>query len=448
MPIQIALLTKNMSVEEYGLLNLIVSTSVMATIVFSLGLQSYAAISIPKHTYSRQLFLFKNMITFQIFNYILFGALTMAIISYFDLINLTNKELLLVFITYLLFLIINETGKFYSYMHQIHIRLILGILELLSLVFVLYLFVKLVDDFSLIYVFYTYLSVYLSIFLIYLYIFKNKKKFFKVKLRKSLIQKAIYFSIPLIFSDIAWRSMQNIDSYLLIYYGLDYDLGIYSFNLKIINVLYLISSPILWILYPYLVKYFSSEKMKFEKLLSVQIKYTSLITFIGLGFFLINANELVLLISNNEYAKSIDNFYIIAIYPILLLFIYLIYQMLMIEKKKNIIMFAYLTGLTFNTVFSFILIKAYGIHGAFISTIVGLSATLIYLFYYLNRKYKILFIRAFLVLISLLFVTLCIILISGNKILLNISFIVLSLVLLYIYNVYAEILYHIKKYLK
>lgn len=420
----------------------------MATILFSLGLQSYAAISIPKYTYTRQLFLFKNILTFQLSSYVFLAGLTLMLVSYFELIDLTDNELLLVFIIYLLFLIINETGKFYSYIHQIHIRLILGIFELLSIVFVLYLFVKSVDDFSLIDVLYTYLSVYLFVFLIYLYLFKNKKFFYNVRLRKSLIQKAIYFSIPLILSDIAWRSMQNVDSYLLIYYGLDYDLGIYSFDLKIINVLYLISSPILWVLYPYSVKYFSTEKERFEKILSAQIKYTGLITFIGLGFFLINAKQLILLISSSEYAKSIDNFSMIAVYPILLLFIYLIYQVLMIEKKKNIIMFAYLTGLIFNTVFSFLLIKLYGIHGAFISTIIGLSSTLIYLYYYLNREYKMLFIKAFLVLITLLFTTLFMISIFENKTLLNTLFIALSLCLLYIYGVYSELLYHAKRYFK
>lgn len=442
MPIQIALYTNSLSVEQYGLLNLIVNTAIMSTVLFSFGLHNYSAITIPKHFYIKQLYIFKNILIFELLSFLLLSLCAIYIIQYFHLINLDIETFYLILFTYFNFLLMNEFGKFFSYQHKLEVRLFLGILELILIVSTLYLVNEYYSTLTIKIILFIYLSVYILINLIYIFIIKNIKIFF-TRLNYKLIKRALIFSIPLIFSDLSFRLMQNIDSYLLLYYNLKYELGLYSFTIKIINVLYLISSPILWVFYPYLVKY--SNKPKFNYYLETQLRYTGLITVVSLSLFLINIETLIPIIATKEYIANKLYFYIVSLYPLLLLYIYNTYQILMIDKRKNIILISYLSGLTINTLFSFYLIDIYGIYGAFYSTILGLSSIFIIMMFFVKPEYKSMILKYFIIFITYLMFNILFLLNINSVLLLNIFFPIGFSFLIYHLKIHTEIYIFIRK---
>ena len=444
MPIQISIYTSTLSVENYGLLNLIVTTSVMATVLFSFGLHSYSAITIPKFKYNRQLYIFKNILIFEILSFSFLFFIFISLINFLEIVKLTSYDFYIIFFAYLFFLIMNEFGKFYSYQHKIEIRLILGIFELLLIISTLFIVNKYIEPLTIRTIILIYFSVYVFLTLIYIYIIK-KKKFFCTNLNYPLIKKAIMFSVPLIFADLSFKLMQNIDSYLLLYYNLEYDLGIYSFTIKIINTLYLVSAPILWIFYPYLVKYFESNKNKFYYYLDIQLRYTGLITLFGLTIFMINLEYLIAIIATTEYIEHKSYYYLVSIYPFLLLYLYSSYQILMINKKKDIILLSYLVGLAINTIFSFILISLYGIYGAFISTIFGLLSILIIMLCFLDGNYRSIIIKYFLVFLFYLLLMILFLIYNLSVVFINIYFLLSFTFLAYYLNIHQDIYLFFKK---
>jgi len=59
-PIRIAIITKSISQEDYGKLNIILTTGMIFTFVFSLGLQKYQGAKIPGLDKIKQLEIFKT----------------------------------------------------------------------------------------------------------------------------------------------------------------------------------------------------------------------------------------------------------------------------------------------------------------------------------------------------------------------------------------------------
>ena len=387
MPIHISLLTNNLTVENYGMFNLIINTGVVATIVFSLGVQHYQSITIPKYREIKQLIIFKNLYVMELLTYMFFSFSVYLIVSVYGISVFNTIPLKLIIVFFAFYLLNNEIGRFYAYIHKSEVKIILNIVEQLLLLSLLFLVIHFYKEkfISLELLLYIYIATHFVILFIYLLIFKNKRIFISISLNRNIMKKAILFGFPMILSELIWRLMQNTDSYVFLYYNYQYELGVYSFIIKISSVAYLISSPFLWIMYPYIVKA-SGDNVKMMQMLTKQINMTVMFSFFALAFYLINIELLLDFVAHSDYAENLIYYYMSSIYPILLLFVYITYQQLMINKNKGVILKSYVSGFLINAVFSYFLIEDYHIYGAIVSTSMGLIATLLMLLNGVNSK--------------------------------------------------------------
>ena len=216
-------------------------------------------------------------------------------------------------------------------------------------------------------------------------------------------------------------------------------MGIYSFITKVANVAYLAASPFLWIMFPYIVKA-SKNSDECIKLLEKQLKMTCVFIVFALGFFLINVENLVKIVAHDSYLNNLHDYYLVSFYPILLLFVYVLYQQLMIVERKYIILISYLTGLVFNTVFSYLLIENYKVTGAIISTLIGLFVTLIImLLTYKDKQNKAMILKSFLSYVSVVVVILIAVPLIEDVFILNSIFALSMLYIAIKNNVYFDV---------
>lgn len=376
-PIQVSILTKNLSVSEYGVLTLLQSSFAILTFIFTLGIQKYLSVKIPGKNTNIQYAYFKSLLFLELLLYIIFGSILYLFIN--DLLQFLNieqyKQSAVLFLAiYFFSLLYNELGRFLNYRKMIGTRVFLGVVEKVIELFTIIITINVLHKNDIYHIAMAYLILYVLMTILYSFFSINYSEFTKTKTRKIVVKYAIAFGIPLVISDISWRLMQNVDFYFLASMNMKEDLGIYSFIAKLLNYIYLAGSPIIWVVYPYLTAAFNQKKRMDKKVyffIKRQYKYSFLFLTFSMGILLINLNFFVLLISKKEYLSLTNAYYLYAIYPILLTIMYIQQQILLLSGRTKYIGMVYFIGLSLNIVLDYLLISLFGIYGAIIATIVA-----------------------------------------------------------------------------
>jgi O-antigen/teichoic acid export membrane protein len=384
-PVQIALLTRHLSVESYGIWNMLLSSGFIATMVFSLGLQKVLSIKVPGRSLRTQLSFFKAVLVAESLAYI---GLSLLFLGFclpwvMPLLKIEGYEGAVVAITAAFFvnLIYNEFGRLFNYQKRIEIRLLIGSFEKMLELGLLYAAIYWAGVTSLNQLALIYIVLYLILLLANLVFFKGPKLFFNVRLRLPIIKYALLFGAPLILSDVAWKLIQNVDYYMLSGFDRKTELGLYAFISRLITYIYLAASPIIWVIYPYLVEAFHKAGNRLEdqaqKLLIAQLNYSTMFLLAATGALLINLDGIVGLLATDAYNQEWSAYLLFAPYPVLITLMYLGQQLLLLEKKIRLISLSYFVGLAANIGGNLILIPELGIKGAILSTLASLTIILI-----------------------------------------------------------------------
>ena len=384
-PVQIALLTKNLSVESYGIWNMLLSSGFVATMVFSLGLQKVLSIKVPGRSLYIQLSFFKAVLVTESLVYITLSLLFLGLCLPWAVqtLNIAGYEgaVTAILLAFLVNLIYNEFGRLFNYQKRIEIRLLISSFEKLLELGLLYAVISWAGTTDLNELALIYVTLYLILLLASLSFFRGPRVFFSVKLRLPVIKYALLFGAPLILSDVAWKLIQNVDFYMLSAFDRQTELGFYAFISRLINYIYLAASPIIWVIYPYLVDAFHKEGNRIgdqaRYLLDNQLKYSTLFLLAAMGGVLINLDWLVAMLATDVYSQNIAAYLLFAPYPVLVTLIYLGQQVLLLDKKTYLVSLSYAAGLIANIGGNFILIPPLGIIGAIISTLTALVIILI-----------------------------------------------------------------------
>lgn len=383
-PLQIALLTRHLSIADYGVWNMLLSSGFIATMVFSLGLQKVLSIKIPGRSLRTQLGFFKAVLFAESLTYI---GLTLVFIGLclpwvLHLLKIESKQgaAIVIMAAFFVNLLYNEFGRLLNYQKKIEIRVLIvsceKILELgLLYAAIIWAGVTNINQLALIYI-----ALYLILLTITLVFFKGFKTFLQIRLRWKIMKYALFFGAPLIVSDIAWKLIQNVDLYMLSSFDRKAELGLYAFISRLINYIYLAASPIIWVIYPYLVeahyKDGNSLGVKSQTLLIAQLNHSIIFLSIAAGGLLINLDWIIKLLANAEYNRNIYDYFLFAAYPLLITTMYIGQQILLLDKKTRSISISYLVGLMLNIGGNFVLIPLYGITGAIISTLASVLSIL------------------------------------------------------------------------
>ena len=383
-PAHIALLTKNLSVESYGIWNMLLSSGFVATMIFSLGLQKVLSIKVPGRSLYIQLSFFKAVLLAESLTYIALSIVFLLICLPWVVpsLNIEGQEatVAIILLAFLVNLIYSEFGRLLNYQKRIEIRVLISSFEKLLELGLVYAAISWVGTTDLKHLALVYVGIYLILLLTNLLFFRGSRIFFRVRLRLAVIKYALLFGAPLILSDVAWKLIQNADFYMLSAFDRQTELGLYAFISRLINYIYLAASPIIWIMYPYLVDTFHKEGNrlgdKTRHLLESQLRYSTLFLLGAMGGVLINLDWLVDLLANEAYGQSMA-YLLFAPYPALVTLMYLGQQVLLLEKKTRLVSISYAAGLIANIGGNLLLIPALGIFGAIISTLTALVIIII-----------------------------------------------------------------------
>ena len=383
-PAHIALLTKNLSVESYGIWNMLLSSGFVATMIFSLGLQKVLSIKVPGRSLYIQLSFFKAVLLAESLTYIALSIVFLLICLPWVVpsLNIEGQEatVVLILLAFLVNLIYSEFGRLLNYQKRIEIRVLISSFEKLLELGLVYAAISWVGTTDLKHLALVYVGIYLILLLTNLLFFRGSRLLISVRLRLPIIKYALLFGAPLILSDVAWKLIQNADFYMLSAFDRQTELGLYAFISRLINYIYLAASPIIWIMYPYLVDTFHKEGNrlgdKTRHLLEGQLRYSTLFLLGAMGGVLINLDWLVDLLANEAYGQSMA-YLLFAPYPALVTLMYLGQQVLLLEKKTRLVSISYAAGLIANIGGNLLLIPTLGIFGAIISTLTALVIIII-----------------------------------------------------------------------
>jgi O-antigen/teichoic acid export membrane protein len=182
------------------------------------------------------------------------------------------------------------------------------------------------------------------------------------------LKQMILFSLPLVFSSIAFFFSSYIDRIMISKLLNLFDLGIYSVAFRISSLILIIIVGLQSSLGPLIYKNYSDARTKDN--LSIIFRVFIVLTLFLVSFFSIFSADLVSLITTDEFSNSKSLIPILTL-TVLLSQAYIFFPGLWIEKKTKLIATINISGAILNAILNFILIKFLGLSGAAISTLIA-----------------------------------------------------------------------------
>ncbi|MBN2668088.1 MAG: oligosaccharide flippase family protein [Bacteroidales bacterium] len=207
----------------------------------------------------------------------------------------------------------------------------------------------------------------------------------KFSLDRKLLKIVFSFVIIGYLSNLLNSFNYRLDIWVVEYYTGLRELGLYSLAVNFSQMLWMISTPIVMVLHPFIN---SSSKDAQQKYIGLYSRLnTSVIIIIGV-ILLVLSDVLIPLIYGNEFAGSINSFKILIFGAIVggVTKVFAVIMVINNKLKYNLISTA--VGLAFTLVLDFVLIPKFGILGASFATTVSYISIFVVIFYFTIKKLK------------------------------------------------------------
>lgn len=199
-------------------------------------------------------------------------------------------------------------------------------------------------------------------------------KYFKLRyaaISKALLKSMMMFGMPLLLNEMCYLLLSYADRYLIVWIIDEGALGIYSvgYNLAM-YIANAITIAVSYSIVPLYVSLYQKEgREKTEKFLSVSMNYLAILIIpVCFGYFIVS-KELFILLASKKYAIAADFSYLILIGNILIGLNSMLNAGLYLRKKSGTILAIMLVSVTINIVLNLILIPMYGVFGASVATL-------------------------------------------------------------------------------
>lgn len=202
------------------------------------------------------------------------------------------------------------------------------------------------------------------------------------------IRENVIFGFPLIFALCGWHIMAISDRYFLSYFESLAIVGIYSLGMKISHMLYvIIVRPFSLAYYPYL--FSNIDDPHIEKIVAKLFSYLALILVLAGFYMILLSREFIALIAPPEYYSAYK--VLICAIPVALFsgINCWVFGILSIVKKTNVIgiVLVFTTGL--NLTLNYFLVPMYSWFGAILATTVAYLISVIALFYVAVKSFEV-----------------------------------------------------------
>jgi len=375
-PLSIYLLTRYLTIEQFGAYSIISITVEIAIVVLELGLTEYIVTTLSGMTQKRKAEAFFSLVIFEI---LLFGVLSILFLTPLQIHIISLLKLGQYVIEFRIGLVIIFFGlliRLYSSYYAANKKLefqslIASLLKSLWIIFVI-IYTLVFRKLSLVIVMLLWIS---GVFLTFLLCFFNSKKeivtFIRAKnINFSIIRKAIMFSSPLLFYYTGTYTVALADRYMLTYYTTLTLVGIYTLAYSICTLILSLGVTTSDIIYPYIAEAWNNKK-DHNLFFNASFKYNLMIVLPAAAGVFVLKEQLVTLISGVSYLNSAKVIPILIFYPIISSIMYMLYQNMLLRRKTKQIAVIYVLGGVINIILNLLLIPKYNIYGAAIATIIS-----------------------------------------------------------------------------
>jgi O-antigen/teichoic acid export membrane protein len=383
------LLTKNLSVEEYGLWGLVFTTCSLTMPLTSLGLGTAMSrfISSAKNKKS----ISDGFVSVLLVRLILSLFIAVIIFLYSNKISNAffggNSEI--VKITSLFVLITTLEPLYNRFLRIIRHVKTLSVL-------------KIVDGYGalLIYILVFYLGGGLfqlilaallfkvSILIFLIYYLRNRISY--VFPDFSILIKFLKYGLPTLPSSMSFWIVNLSDRYFISFFLGTAAVGIYSASYSLGNIPRMFSALINFIIMIAISKLYDEGKYdEVKDHLSYALKYFLMLAIPYVFGSLFMSNSIIKLLTTNEIAEGSSYVTFIVSFAHLILGIYSVFTyVLLVTKKTKILTFTWIISLPLNLILNYIFIPYVGIIGAACTTLVAYLIAMVYIIYYSNKEFK------------------------------------------------------------
>lgn len=370
----IFLLTRNLTIAEYGVYSLLAVLIMVFPFVLNLGLDQFiitklSGIPLPqKKRYFFSLFLFEIMFLLIIISIFFLPTLQRFILASIKLQEYAFEFKITLLIIFFITLI-KLLASYYISNKKLEFTISMNTSkETLWIIFLIVFFVvfkkiQLPTVMSL-----WFLGIILT-FLVSLLSFRKYFKNLKFQFLRSPIKRGLIFGIPLIPFLFGTYIISLGDRYIINYFSGTTQVGIYALAYVLTGAIYTFGAIIANIMRPYISEAWNTKK-DHNTLLNISLKYTFLIVIPSLVGFFILKEAIITLISGVKYLPSIPVINILIFYPIFAVLIIVFYQYLLLKNKTITTGLIYLGGAALNIFLNIILIPIYGLSGAAMATVI------------------------------------------------------------------------------
>ncbi|MBS1266371.1 MAG: hypothetical protein MAG795_00338 [Candidatus Woesearchaeota archaeon] len=374
-PILTYILTRNLSLDQFGAYSLFAVTISFFSVVLDLGLSDYVVAKLSgvsrRKSYIRDNRFFTILFFFAIYLFIVLGFVFFSNISdwflnIFGLIEYSREFVfvILIIVSNLLFRVFN------SYFHakqEVGFASFMGFVNLSSWVYVL-IFVLFFTKLNLLLVFFIWLfGVIMSLLIMLVKTRKEIKIMFKQVPRLPFFTKAIKYSLPLIAFQVGTWLIRVGDRYVLKYFTDLSSVGIYNFGYSLVSFVLGLANVITFVIYPYYSGHWK-QKGVYQNMTIKYVLMLALPACFGLFFM---REQFITLIAGQSYLSSSTIMAILILFPIFGALNILFYQTLLIKNKTWQAGITYLGVGILNIILNAIFIPTYGMVGAAIVNVLS-----------------------------------------------------------------------------
>ena len=375
-PIIVALLTRILGAEKYGVYVLFSVFSSLALWLIQPGLSQYLVAKLPSYEKRRWPQIFFSLLCFE-----LILASIIVLIFYlsplssafleFNKLGAYSALFGVVLTITLLGTLATMLDYYYRAKQSINVAGFMEFVRLRGWAFPLIALFFMFGKFGLMEVFAIWAGITFFIILTYMWLLRKELlRFMRSKwLDLEIIKPALAFGIPIIPSNIFTVLLIANDRYILNYYHSSSVVGIYSVAYSVLGILLSIALSAGQVILPYFAEAHAKDKKQYKTLLNASLKYGLMLVIPGIVGAVALRSELVTLIAGPKYLAASQVIIVLMLYPVFALLMNIGNNSLLVKGETRYVAFQYLIGLVINFGLNIFLVPRYGMYGAAFSLV-------------------------------------------------------------------------------
>lgn len=383
-PLLVLVLTRSLSVAEYGVYSILSVTIMILSVVLDLGISQYFIAQFSSASVERLKTSFLSLLAFEgiflaLILTVLYGLVRVFLLPVFLLEEWSTEFGIAFMIVFFATLLRLSSGAMIA-RKWLERQSLVGLLQQSGWIILLLIFTMVSSELSLVWVVLIFLVGMCLTFVISCFFIGDLFSHFSLRLLTlKEIKHGIFFGLPMIPFLIGTWLVNMSDRYILQYYVGPEQVGLYSLAYTLCSIVLSLGFVVSGVFFPYLSEHFG--KNEFHTLFNSSLKYALLIVIPSIAGVYFLSIPLVTLLSGVKYIASTQVLGVLLFFPFFNIFINLFYQTLIIQKKTVTLSVIYTFGAALNIILNIVLIPSFGIVGSAVATSVSYAFLGLCLYY-------------------------------------------------------------------